>query len=609
MILPRLHEATLRGTKMRLSVSFACAALCAFAHDADTIAFYPFTDGAVGTAASGITIHNDASDRHQGTVTMSTDTGAVFHADSPGKYVLASSFAASSNPEILYVNPRSVHFCDTGVICFDGLSTAISSNDDYTIEFFYKIQDVDRRGATTVQWGTPLKYDVGTWSKGNATLSPPVAEGFHPTYLMRSTDTYWQLYYAGYSVGGTRTDALSYSGQDGGWNGEWHHLAIVYSKETRKLTAWADYGERSRKVSLSNVTNSVLDASVPLEIGRGFRGLVSCLRVSKRALAPDEFLHASHLAAYPETTVFHYKLDGVAGEGATMVTNYAYGGHPYAGQFQNWDPTKQMKLYSGNAAVHEASSVNSLGEDVTVGAEWSDLTGFGKSLVDDGTGAKPYANGGSGHFHSLERMQQPNNLDGSGIQLAGADYQPVTNGSFTIEVTMKLDLSTWLEKMKGTFRRYLVFGMYGGSTYHYNFQLAAIMDGDDCFRLTGYAYFPPTSNQTICNYNGNGTSSATRVDRKFLKDGRWHHIALVYDDSTYTFRLYVDHALKDERSFASPYRLAFSSQRDLWFGSGDKLNLSSFEGWIDEVRMTRKALSPEQFIRFLSPRGTTIIMW
>ena len=608
MIFPRLRKASLKGTKKCLSVSLACAAACAFAHDADTIAFYPFTDGAVGMAASGITIHNDANDRHHGTVTMSTDTGVVFHADAPGKYVLASSFAANPTPEILYTNPRSVHFCDTGVISFDGLSTAISSNDDYTIEFFYKILEVDRRG-TAVQWGTVLKYDVGTWSTGNASLNPPVAEGLYPTSLMRSTDTYWQLYYAGYSVGGTRTDALPYSGQDGGWNGEWHHLAIVYSKETRKLTVWSDYGARNRKASLSNVTNSVLDSSVSLDIGRGFRGLVSCLRISKRALTSDKFLHASNLDVYPETTVFHYKLDGIADEAATTITNYACGGHPYAGQFQDWDTTKQIKLYTGNAAVHVATSTNSLGEHVTVGAEWSALTGFNKSLVDDGTGAKPYANGGSGHFHSLERMHQSNSLDGSGILLQGADYQPVTNGSFTIEVTMNLDLATWLAKMKNLFRRYLIFGIYGGSTYHYNLQLAAIMDGDDCFRLTGYAYFPPTSNQTICNYNGNGTSSSPRVDKKFLKDNKWHHFALVYDDDACSFRLYVDYDLKDERSFSSRYRLAFPSTRDFWVGSGEKLNLSSFEGWIDEVRMTRKALSPEQFIRFMSPRGTTIIMW
>ena len=88
MILPRLREATLRGAKKSLSVSFACAALCAFAHDADTIAFYPFTDGAAGTSADGVTIHNDAGDFYHGTVTVSTDTGLVFHADAPGKYVI-----------------------------------------------------------------------------------------------------------------------------------------------------------------------------------------------------------------------------------------------------------------------------------------------------------------------------------------------------------------------------------------------------------------------------------------------------------------------------------------------------------------------------------------
>ncbi len=591
---------------MRLSMTgmafaaIAVAASCACAYDADTIAFYPFKEGVPGTSAAGVMILNDAGGSHAGTVTMSTDTGVVYHADVPGKYILASSFAANPTPEILYTNPGSVHFWDTGKISFAGLSTAISSNDDYTIEFFYKIQAVDQRGASTVQWGTPLKYNVGTWFKGGA--SNP--EGFYPTYLMRSTDTYWQMYYVAYSAGGTLAASLPYSSQSG-WSGEWHHMALVYSKDTRTLTAWSDYGARGRKESLSNLTNSVLEASEPVELGSGFRGLVSCLRVSKRALAPDYFLHASHLDAYPETTVFHYKLDGVAGEGATMVTNYAYGGHPYAGQFQDWDPARQMKLYSGNAVTTTATSTNSLGEDVTVSAEWSALRAFNKALVDDGTGAAPYENVGSGHFHSLERMHQPQQLGGAGIYLDGANYQHVNSGSFTFEITMKLDYAEWSRKMHGKFLRYPIFLMYGNSSYPFECQLAAIMDGDNCFRVDANAYFPAGhALKTVAHCNGDVNK---RENKNLLKDGKWYHFAFVYDDSTYTFRTYINYVLKDEKTFESPYRPSYSYQH-IWIGDGGTVNLSSFEGWIDEVRMTRKALSPEQFISFRSHPGTLFIM-
>ena len=597
MILPRLREATFRGTKKCLSVSFVCAAAFAFAHDADTIAFYPFTEAAPGTSAAGITIVNDAGGRHPGVVTTSTDTGHVYHADRPGKYVLASSFAVTNTPEILFTNPGSVHFWN-GKISFEGLSTAMSSNDDYTIEFFYKIQEVDKRGSA-VQWGTPLKYNVGTYFAGSA--SNP--EGYYPTYLMRSTDLYWQMYYVAYSAGGTLAASLPYNGQGNTWSGEWHHMALVYSKETHKLTAWGDYGQRSsQKVSLSNITNSVLEASVPVELGSGFRGLVSCLRVSKRALAPDYFLHASHLDAYPETTVFHYRLDGADGAEMSTVTNYAYGGHPYAGQLQNWDTP--MKLYTANAEVHVATSTNSLGEPVAVGAEFSSATGFNKQLVDDGDGSRPRQNGGSGHFHSLERMHETSQLDASGIYLDGANYQHVTNGSFTMEATMKLDITTWLAKQKNSsMRRYPIFLLYGNVTYVFEWELVAIMDSDNCFRLEGDAYYPGPTLTKIAHYNG---QNYARVDKNFLKDDKWHHFAVVYDDSALTFRLYVDYVLKDERTVTARYRPLYKNCH-VWIGDGGKVNLSGFEGWIDEVRYTRKALSPSQFIRFMSPRGTTII--
>lgn len=583
--------------------------LCACGHDADTIAFYAFKEGAPGTSAAGVEIVNDAGGRHPGTCTSTTATGAVYHADIPGKYILASSFAVNPKPEILYTNPGCVHFTGSGKISFEGLSTAISSNDDYTIEFFYKIQEEDRPGISPGMDSCSLKYNVGTYFPGDD--SGTVSEGYYPTCLARSADTYWQFYYAGYNlkVGGKATtlaSSVAFSGQSG-WNGEWHHMALVYSKATRKLTAYPDYNARNRSTSLSNVTNTVLDASVPLEIGQGkFRGLVSCLRVSKRALTPDEFLHASHLDAYPETTVFHYKLDGVNGEAATTITNYAYGGYPYAGQFHDWDPAKQMKLYTANAEVHVATSTNSLGEDVTVGAEWSSLKAFNKTLVDDGTGAELYENGGSGHFHSLQRMHEIAKLDGSGIYLDGSKYQRVASGSFTMEVTMKLDYTTWRSKLNSTFLRYPIALLYSNSSYFFEWQLCAIMDGDNCFRVDANAYFPTGhALKTIAHYNG---TAYNRPEPNLLKDDKWHHIALVYDDTTYTFRLYIDYKLKDENTFDEPFRPTFSTYSHIWIGSGDKVNLSSFEGWIDEVRYTRKALSPEQFVKFCPFRGTIIIV-
>ena len=596
-----------------VSVAAALTALCACGHDSDTIAFYAFKERAPGTSAAGVEIVNDAGGLYPGTCTSTTATGAVYHADIPGKYILASSFAVNPTPEILYTNPGCVHFTGSGNISFEGLSTAISSNDDYTIEFFYKIQEEDQPGTQWPGVGRwSLKYDVGTYFPGSDDGSLP--EGHYPTYLNRTASTYWQLFYGDYNkkVGGATislSSAISCGGKGNTWCGDWQHIALVYSKESRTLTAWSNYGAETRnwQYSLYNVTNTVLDASVAMELGcKLFRGLVSCLRVSKRALTPDEFLHASHLDAYPETTVFHYKLDGVDGAAISTITNYAYGGYPYAGQFRDWD-AKPMKLYSGDAEVHVATSTNSLGEDVTVGAEWSGKNGFNKSLVDDGTGGKPYANGGSGHFHSLQRMHETAKLDGSGIYLSGTNYQHVASGSFTMEVTMKLDYTTWRSKLNSTFLRYPIALLYSNASYFFAWQLCAIMDGDNRFRVDANAYFPAGHTlKTVLHCNG---TASYRPEPNLLKDDKWHHIALVYDDSTYTFRLYIDYKLKDEQTFDEPFAPANNDNCHIWIGAGGNVNLSSFEGWIDEVRYTRKALSPTQFISYCSNPGTTIVVW
>ena len=564
-------------------VQVACAS--------DTIALYPFDDGEPGETANGKTIKNAVDGSYPGDVTVTADADIVFDEDVPGKYVLSCSFEKNATPEILYTNPRSAHFVTTGgTITFPGLSTALSSNEDYTVEFFYKVRDEDRTTAGPVA----LKYDVGTQFAGSEYFEP----GIYPTYLQRSADTYWQLYYVGYTADKTRTTlsaSLAYSDQSG-WSGAWHHMALVYSHEAKTLTAYSDYDQRNRHVVLSGVTNTVLDEPKALEIGmKGFKGLISCLRLSKKALAVADFLHASHLKAYPEETVFHWTCDGTSGTTPDVVTNVAYGGYPYAGQFLDWQATP--KLYSGNGTVHVASKEVDA-QTVTLAPTWSDVLPFGgmDQVAYDG---EKHENIGSLRLDVLPRTEESSGVDGSGVYLAGTDHQFV-DGSFTMETTMKLDYTDWRAKLNSTFTRYAIFGLYSDVTYTFDFQLSAIQDGDGVFRLTGNAYLPsPRELIKFCAYNGEPGARPQGYDPNFLKDGAWHHFALVYDDSDYTFKVYVDYKEVSTYVADRPYRPINTSvnNRNYWFG-GDKMKHSGFQGWMDEARMTRRALQPEEFIRF-----------
>ena len=81
-----------------------------------------------------------------------------------------------------------------------------------------------------------------------------------------------------------------------------------------------------------------------------------------------------------------------------------------------------------------------------------------------------------------------------------------------------------------------------------------------------------------------------------LMDGNWHHVAFTYDGET--ARLYVDHVLAASKAWSNPISYGTPSKNRLCIGTCDAASYSSYwQGYIDEVRITAEALSPEQFLR------------
>ena len=80
-----------------------------FAHDADTLAFYAFKEGAAETSRDGVTVLNDVGAAYPGTLTLGTSASdtVVYKADVPGSYVFDSD-AYCTTP--LCSNPQSVYF-------------------------------------------------------------------------------------------------------------------------------------------------------------------------------------------------------------------------------------------------------------------------------------------------------------------------------------------------------------------------------------------------------------------------------------------------------------------------------------------------------------------
>ena len=100
-----------------------------------------------------------------------------------------------------------------------------------------------------------------------------------------------------------------------------------------------------------------------------------------------------------------------------------------------------------------------------------------------------------------------------------------------------------------------------------------------------------------------GTTQKTVIDTTRANDGKWHHIALVREGTSLT--LY-----RDKRKVASETLTSDSLNAigDRWqFIGGPHGGANVFNGWMDSVRVTRRALKPDEFLTSQRyPEGRTI---
>ena len=155
----------------------------------------------------------------------------------------------------------------------------------------------------------------------------------------------------------------------------------------------------------------------------------------------------------------------------------------------------------------------------------------------------------------------------------GTDYFATTN--FTIELFYKMNgsVTAWrtLFKRKGANNVQVNLGV-GGTA---NKLAAQVMTGEDSSSYT----------------------TKTINDSETTNDGEWHHVALVVDQTgeTKTVRLYRDYKLRGTESLAANLTSVVRGSDSKWYvaGSGDGYE---FNGWIDSVRVTLRALEPQEFL-------------
>ena len=159
----------------------------------------------------------------------------------------------------------------------------------------------------------------------------------------------------------------------------------------------------------------------------------------------------------------------------------------------------------------------------------------------------------------------------------GTDYFATTN--FTIELFYKMDgnVSAWRT----------LFKRLGGNNVQVNL---------------GTVSANKLGAQFITADNPKPDSTPTIYDTETTNDGQWHHVALVVDQTgeTKTARLYRDYKLRATETLATNLTSFVRNNDPKWYviGSGDRYNGYdyNFNGWIDSVRVTLRALEPQEFL-------------
>lgn len=249
---------------------------------------------------------------------------------------------------------------------------------------------------------------------------------------------------------------------------------------------------------------------------------------------------------FSETTAW-WRFDGTAGASATSVA-------PFVG-------TKSLAVnrVNGSAATQPTF------DDASAGVFLITNRASFAALESPTTGSLRMPANSAATSPLYNSLLRCDNADGTVI---GLDAEHDNDAqSFTVEIVFKMNSwnSTWPVLANFTGSGVAPFYLQPADPVAKTWQLR-------CDRLAGNESQMPFSFDSM--------------------DGNWHHLAATYDAATTNVVVYVDYVRKTSRKLKYP--MAKTSTLD--FG-GQK-----FDGWIDEVRISRGVIDPAEFITLATDR-------
>lgn len=342
----------------------------------------------------------------------------------------------------------------------------------------------------------------------------------------------------------------------------WHHAAITYSAAEKRFRIYLDYAYVTGVTFGDGYTGEIaVKEPGNLYIGKGtmnndrsFNGEIAEARLSSVALGPEGFLrfreapNGDRASDDPDTWGW-FSMDTVDyGEGF-FVRNGSLAA-------------------SGIGSFHGTVVVPDGGLEAQTSSERPGTEGIVRAAMSGPAGSRKLTNGGSAAFFT-------NDCPNAYLLVSDGDRK-LGGTSFSAELFFR------------TAHRVVSDGK---TTSSYG------LLSSDAFKLmlnqgTGRLFFRPN---TAGDVDRGADISTVRLD-----DGAWHHLALTYDLPTQTVCVYVDFGRLVSWTGIEFKASALGSPLTVGCSRQSGAAVQNFDGWIDEVRLTGRALQPHEFISVYS---------
>lgn len=370
------------------------------------------------------------------------------------------------------------------------------------------------------------------------------------------------------------------------YDGRWHHVAVAFDGyATTKKASMYLYVDGRKYAGFSNQTWNGWDAvktnKDPLVIGRHqgqdsrtFMGEIAEVRISDTLLENDQFLVplVDRPALTDDDTALMLTFDTAKSTGYGFAAQHVVpcinsGKTNYTWTARNWNllnAAVRAPLVPRWYPLDTIGRVDYLSE--TLRPLQDDAAVPGEGLYGSAFGAAADAEGASMRI----RTDGGNNADVLNVPGASA----LAADSLTVELFFKTEIA---DDNTDTL-------VYGG------FIKWCIYQG----KLLARTFQNPGQNS--------GPGSVQHQTTMKVNDGAWHHAAYVYDKASGVVSHYLDYKLQG-RYKATPYLDGSLS----FIIGGESRAYQAFAGNIDDVRITRRALRPWEFLT-THAAGTNLVM-